>query len=73
MHSLNEGMVTADDEQEIEECVYGISEGIVKGSGGGDVIDESSDGYDLSLISCFLPAAEDRGDEGAFEVAVKHL
>jgi hypothetical protein len=66
-------MSTADDEQEIEDCVYGISKSIVEGSGRSDVIDESSYRYDLSLISCFLPTSEYRGDEGAFKVAVEHL
>jgi len=53
--------------------VYGISESIVKSSRRSDVIDQSSNWYDLSLISCLLPTSEYRSDEGAFEVTIEHL
>lgn len=51
----------------------GVGEGLEEGPGGGDVVDESSDGDDLALVAGFLPLPEDGGDEGAPEVAVHHL
>lgn len=51
----------------------GVSEGAEESLRRSDVVDESSDGHDLSLIACFLPLSEDGGNEGALEVAVEHL
>lgn len=51
----------------------GAGDGLVEGLGGSDVVDEASNRDDLSLISRFLPGAEDGGDEVASKVTMKHL
>ena len=73
MRNLNREGGTSDDKGDVEECVDGVGQGLEEGSGGGDVVDESSDGDDLALVAGFLPLSEDGGDEGAPEVAVHHL
>lgn len=66
-------MSTSHYEADVDDGVDGVSESSNESFGGGDVVDESSDGDDLPLVACFLPLAEDGGDEGALEVAVEHL
>lgn len=51
----------------------GAGDGLVEGLGGGDVVDETSNRDNLSLVASFLPGSEDGGDEVSSEVAVKHL
>jgi len=53
--------------------VDGVSQGIIESARCSDVVDESTDRHDLSLIAGFLPLSEDRGDEGASKVSVHHL
>ena len=73
MRNLNREGGTSNDKGDVEEGVDGVGECLEEGPGGGDVVDESSDGDDLALVAGFLPLSEDGGDEGASEVAVHHL
>lgn len=50
-----------------------IGKSIIEGLGRSDVVDESSDRHDLTLVASFLPTSEDGGDEVSLEVTVKHL
>lgn len=73
MHNLNRLINTSNDEESVGDGVDGISKGFVKSSGRSDVVDKTTNGDDLALISGLLPASEDRGDEASLEVSVKHL
>ena len=68
-----ETVSTSDNENNIDDCVDGVSDGFEECSWRCDVIDESTNRNKLSLHSCFLPITEHIRDEGTFEVSVKHL
>ena len=64
---------TSNHEGDIEEGVDGVSQGVEEGARSSDVVDESTDRHDLTLIAGLLPFTENRGDEGSSKVTIHHL
>jgi hypothetical protein len=66
-------MGTSNNKESVGDGVDRISKSFIECSGSSDIVDKTSNRYDLSLISSLLPASEDRSNEAALEVSVKHL
>ena len=66
-------MNTSNDEESVGDGVDRVSKSFIESSGWGNIVDKTTNGDDLTLISSFLPASEDRGNEASLEVSVEHL
>jgi len=63
----------AEDEDNVEDGVKGINEGLSEGAGGGQVVSQASDGVLVAGVGVVLPDAEELDEEVVGEAGVEHL